>query len=291
MIRPMLIVGALIGASTSVASAQSLRSTQGPARDRDRLLATRPPYPSGMADDVHRPGFNGRRWESRGSIGGQPKQYPLSWGTPGPAAYGAREDDFSIVFARVGNTVVTINPWEAIPEAGYQRLERARNEWLKERGYIGGVRTFTNPAYRSTAKPVANAIDPATIQPRAIIELPEDMPRFKKRQDVAAPADRNPASEIASESARDSREHRAVIVARTKDRAIADRRVAATTTEDPARCVIRVRTTGENAAAGNPSASTEGQTAIQPQRDEDSDNTAQSSAATAAPRSEETSAS
>ncbi len=186
---------------------------QGPYRDKDRVLATRAPYPEGGVDDVRRPGNNGMLFESRGFIGDPegkyPRMYRADWGSPGPAAYGAPEDDMSAVFVRVGETTVAINPWEAIPEAGYQRLERGRDAWLKERGFTGGVRTFTNPVFRRETRPetVSAAQSKKLPEPRAVFELPPDMPRFKKRQEVeatpgmSAPAERAPT----------------IVVVRTKD--------------------------------------------------------------------------
>lgn len=178
--------------SCAVGAMASAHPLQGPYRDTDRVLATRPPHPEGGVDDVRRPGNNGMLWISRGYIGDPdgryPREYPQDWGSPGPAAYGAAEDDASEVHVRVDQVAVAINPWESIPEAGYQHLERGREAWLKERGFTGGVRTFTNPVFRREAQPVATASAQSRKlpEPRATFELPPDMPRFKKRQEVRA---------------------------------------------------------------------------------------------------------
>lgn len=155
----------------------------------ESLLATAPPYPLNRADDVHRPGFNGREWIGRPVIGGVNTGYPLGWRDPGPAAYGEAENVTARVWVKVGTEVISINPWEQIHEDGLQRLERARNEWLAQHGYVGGVRTFVNDSLRFGGMRQAAA----DIQPRATFEWPADQPRFRRRQQVhneqgAAPA-------------------------------------------------------------------------------------------------------
>lgn len=194
MVALRLCSGAAIVACAVAPALASSHPLQGPYRETDRVLATRRPHPAGGVDDVRRPGNNGRLWISRGYIGDPEGRFPRDevrdWGSPGPAAYGAAEDDASTVKVRVDQVAVGINPWESIPEAGYQHLERGREEWLKERGYTGGVRTFTNPVFRR--EPAAPAPAPAAMtaktipEPRAVFELPPDMPRFKKRQEVMA---------------------------------------------------------------------------------------------------------
>jgi hypothetical protein len=189
---------------------------QGPYRDHDRLLATRPPHPYGGVDDVRRPGNNGMLWISRGYMGDPEgrfvKEYPAAWGGPGPAAYGAHEYDGQRVHVRVGEQRVVLNPWESIPEEGYTRLEHGRQAWLKERGYTGGVRTFINPVFhrveRSTGMPMAVTAQAKKLpEPRAVFEIPEDMPRFQKRQEVKA----EPAKEVKSDM------RTAIVVVRTKE--------------------------------------------------------------------------
>ncbi|GMV27295.1 MAG: hypothetical protein AMXMBFR58_33260 [Phycisphaerae bacterium] len=185
---PKTVVVLLCAAAASSAIAHPL---QGPYRDGNRILATRPPVAEGMVNDVRAPGANGKLWISRGHIGDPegkfPREYRLAWGSPGPAAYGAFEDDFSDVQVRVNEVAVAINPWESIPEAGYQHLERGREAWLRENGFTGGVRTFTNPVFRREQATVLAKAEPAKLpEPRMIIDLPPDMPRFKKRQEVDA---------------------------------------------------------------------------------------------------------
>lgn len=148
--------------------------------DGGRALATRMAYPSGQADSVRRPGFNGREWVSRSSANVE-AHYARDWAAPGPAAYGASEENGQLVYVRVGEVVLSINPWER--QEGFERrhLEQARQDWLKEHGYIGGVRTFTNDA-----KPVqmTDASHKALPQPRATIQLSPEVTRFRARMQV-----------------------------------------------------------------------------------------------------------
>jgi hypothetical protein len=160
-----------------------------------RPIATAAPYPSGMADDVRRPGFNGRLWLTRPIMGSmQQGPYPIVSDPPGPEAYGAFDRPDATVYARVGHLVVGVNAWESIDQEGLKRLEAARNFWLKEEGYTGGVRTIVNdanlwPPKEPEPAPHANAGEtPAagTPVPRATITLPADLPRQHRRIRVEA---------------------------------------------------------------------------------------------------------
>lgn len=168
--------------------------------DATRRLATIAPYPAGRADDVRRPGFNGRLWIGESNIGPVNTSWPLGWGDPGPAAYGGLDEEFTTVYARIGHLVTGISPWLAIREPGLADFELARNQWLKEEGFIGGVRTFVNDAYLDrwsahaapTVAPadlLTSALDTGragfkTPEPRATITIPDDAVRMKSRQRV-----------------------------------------------------------------------------------------------------------
>jgi len=158
--------------------------------DPHRPVATLAPYPVGMADDVRRPGFNGRLWVSRPIMGSmQQGPYPIGWGTPGPEAYGAFDNQDAEVWARVGHQVVGISPWESLNQDGLKRLEAARNFWLQEQGYTGGVRTFVNDAYlwkQPAPKEEEHASASGVPTPRATITLPADMPHQRRRIRVDA---------------------------------------------------------------------------------------------------------
>lgn len=182
----MLELAIIASAFTAVAGPGYLgTSYQRPHMVGGSLLATMPNYPAGRADNVHRPGFNGRLFIGRPIIGGRPEQWPMGWGDPGPAAYGAYENDGSQVYARTNTLVQTVSPWISIPQGGLNDLEQARNEWLKENGYVGGVRTFVNDAYMPVQMASGEQI-PARrqITPSATIQLPADMPSFRYRQQV-----------------------------------------------------------------------------------------------------------
>lgn len=151
-------------------------------------LATRPPHPEGL--------YNGRLWISRPMIGVNPEhpQHPLhaqhahGWRGPGPGAYGADEHDFSSVYAKIGSVVSSFSPWETVRGSGNHSLEAARQKWLAERGYTGGVRTFVNDLYMDryvvVTEHAAASGDTKTVEPRATIHMPIDQPRFKSRMHV-----------------------------------------------------------------------------------------------------------
>ncbi|MCC6427608.1 MAG: hypothetical protein IT435_12405 [Phycisphaerales bacterium] len=222
MVARLFWSSALVVSCAAITATAAPHPLQGPDRgysSRVKLLATRPAYPANVVDDVRRPGANGKPFITRGWIGDPegkyPRQYPVSsWGDPGPAGYGTFDDDYSEVLVRVGETAVVINPWESIPEAGYQHLERGRIEWLKENGYAGGVRTFTNPLYRRDPAPdavTAKADSKKLPDPRAVFELPADMPRFKKRQEV------NSAPKSRETDKNHAHTPHTIVVVRTKD--------------------------------------------------------------------------
>lgn len=156
-----------------------------------RVLATMPPYPAGRADSVHRPGFNGKLWISRPMIGGAADNTLLGWPAEGPAAYGAAEDDGQVVWAVANGHIRGFSPWirQASVELGRSsnKLEHARNVWLAEHGYTGGVRTFINDAYMPREEVASNTPAPSrSLEPAAVIERPVDMPKFKTRMEVRA---------------------------------------------------------------------------------------------------------
>lgn len=177
------MLGSLLIVAAAAASIHSDRF--GAWGAREELLATPAPYIQGRADDVHRPGFNGRLWISVPVIGGMSGPWPRGHGNPGPHAYGASWDHAAVVYARVGTQVIALDPWTALGSEGLGHLERARQAWLKERGYVGGVRTFVNDAVIWGDRQVA-----AAITPRATIEVPADAPRHRSRMQVNAAAAR-----------------------------------------------------------------------------------------------------
>src|SRR5258705_438844 len=61
-----------------VAGASQMAVVHVNSREPRRPIATMAPYPAGMADDVRRPGFNGRLWVGRPIIGSmQQGPYPM----------------------------------------------------------------------------------------------------------------------------------------------------------------------------------------------------------------------
>lgn len=187
MALELLAVAASISAASLGGPFPTYASSDYRRMDDGRRLATRAPYQRGRADDVRRPGFNGRLWLGERFIGGETPDWSspayADWAGPGPTAYGAVGSEMQTVYARVGELTIGINPWEAFNAEGLGGLEAARNDWLKERGYVGGVRTFVNDLY------VGNfmggmAQQRSQVVPRATIELPADMPRFRSREQV-----------------------------------------------------------------------------------------------------------
>ncbi|MFA6046645.1 MAG: hypothetical protein WC718_16795 [Phycisphaerales bacterium] len=152
-----------------------------------------PPYPYARVDSTRRPGFGGRLWLTLPYMGGV-DVYPT--GEQDLAeAHGVIERG-QVVHARVGELSVPISPWQRWDDRSYIRLEASRQQWLAENGFTGGVRTFVNDANfdwtgsgeakYEIAQAAPARIDPATIQPRAIIELSPEVTKFRSRMHVNA---------------------------------------------------------------------------------------------------------
>src|SRR6185436_19738741 len=92
---------------------------------------------------------------------------------------------------------VEFSPWTPVPDQrtsdttdpysrGYEKMahraEDARQQWLKDNNYVGGVRTFVNDA---ELYPVPAAAKKTELpEPRGVIELSPDVPKFKSRMHV-----------------------------------------------------------------------------------------------------------
>lgn len=93
---------------------------------------------------------------------------------PGRVSYGAADIECERVHLRVNNQYVSISPWDRWEREGFENFERARQQWLQERGYTGGVRTFVNPKRLRAllAGPVGEvAAEKAQPEPSATIRL------------------------------------------------------------------------------------------------------------------------
>lgn len=178
----------------AAASAHVAAATAGPTIDAQRTGFTRPnsgvrqlatprAFPANVTDSVRRPGFGGRVWVSP-AVGSFENE------EPGAAAYGAHVGDDTIIYGRIGHLAISISPWQVQSEP---RLEAARQEWLKENNFTGGVRTFVND-HGASAHTLASSSDgsstPSTIrtpiQPRGVIEISPEATKFRKRMQVRA---------------------------------------------------------------------------------------------------------
>jgi hypothetical protein len=111
-------------------------------------------------------------------------------------------------------TTVEFSPWTPVPDQqaspysdSYsrahqkmaKRAEDARQQWLKDNNYVGGVRTFVNDAtlYNvPAAKPTTQLPEP-----RGVIEVAPELPAFKSRMHVQIKPEDSPAlARIAAKS-------------------------------------------------------------------------------------------
>lgn len=174
---------------------------------RDAALVTPAPYPPARTDDAFR-AERSRVWVSAGPVGSRTPTPQRVLGAPGPASYGAPAGAAPEVLVRIGHTPISIDPFTRIEGGGsLARLERARNLWLAEQGYVLHVRTHTNGAPRqpSQAQAGVTSAEAAPVnaaplpRPRATIRITPDEPRPRRdRMRVLAPRVVEPAAPVAS---------------------------------------------------------------------------------------------
>src|SRR5262245_10555455 len=156
-------------------------------------------FPAGADSE---PVLNGRLYKGSVIIGGVDVGPKTDLGHAA-ARFGALDEANSRVQADVQGlfhfhptTTVEFSPWTPVPEQrssdttdpysrGYEKMawraEEARQQWLKDNNYVGGVRTFVNDAELYPVPPQKKSELP---KPRGVIELAPDVPAFKSRMHV-----------------------------------------------------------------------------------------------------------
>jgi hypothetical protein len=153
-------------------------------------------------------GINGRPWLSQPIMNGHdgPRASDMTCEEPGAWRYGALGDELRTAYVRVNTLTIGISPWQRIEPRGLKHLEAARNKWLADRGYTGGVRTVRNDALHMPQPPMhaphaagegmmiedgtlqtTAPRTPETIEPRATFRINPEVPRFRKRMQVRSP--------------------------------------------------------------------------------------------------------
>lgn len=212
------IHAAMLGVIVSAAAAHGDAATTVRAQhrrthfiaDAHRPLATLPPAATPWHHTNEAPSVgNGRLF--RGGVVTRTPEPVIDWPGPGPERYGAANDDNSLIHARVGRAVLSFSPWMTYQHADTGRLDlrrrgggawsrrparvsqgfsspaveralgdirHARNIWLRERGYVGGVRTFKNPVRASADR------SSATPEPAGWFRRPAEFPRTRSTEHV-----------------------------------------------------------------------------------------------------------
>lgn len=193
--RTIVLVGALVAMAGGVARAEGETSC-GKCCGGARPMPVTSQWPvvnlsTGNQDEPSEVA-NGRMWVSRPVMGGVesgPRSISERYG-----AYDQRDLRVAVeiepLFRFQQSAVGVINPWKVQNDRSDRRgawsnsyrdaqdkianrLEDARQEWLKDNGYVGGVRTFMNDA--AAMKPKAQKT--SEITPRATIELAPGAPK------------------------------------------------------------------------------------------------------------------
>jgi len=151
----------------------------------NRLLVTAPPEDETR---VYTPGYSenhARLWVSDDVKDVRSRR---AWrGNPGPVPYGAvGADDLARVQVRVNNQRVSFGAWRAIQGQGWSNLEAGREQWLAERGYTGGVRTFIHPARirAMQAQSQRASEDQAAADPQGGVPQPSATIRLRKAREA-----------------------------------------------------------------------------------------------------------
>jgi len=134
---------------------------------RDQHLVEPRPYPPNRVDSPARL-ENGRLWRARTPVGSRTPiaEQVYGYGHRGAAWHGAPvEANHRRIFVRVNHVPIAISPWRPFTENGFKHFREAQNIWLREHGWVGGVRTHVNARYLDDAD---RADSP---KPRATIRL------------------------------------------------------------------------------------------------------------------------
>lgn len=146
---------------------------------RSDLLATPAPYPAGRTDSVDRL-ENGRLWVSRYPIGSRTPIRERVYASPGAASYGAApRENHAYAYTRVGHQVIAFDPYATYAEDGFQHFRAAKNQWLRENGYVLKVRTHVNARYLQQGEDTRRA---EGVQPRATIRINREQAVTPNRQ-------------------------------------------------------------------------------------------------------------
>jgi hypothetical protein len=156
-------------------------------------------FPSGVDEQAY---TNGRLYKGAAIIGGLDVA-PKTDLAHAAASYGAMGDEAVRVQAEIQGlfrfhptSTVEMSPWAPVPtqrnspatdsysraqEKMARRAEDARQQWLKDNNYVGGVRTFVNDAELYSAPAAKKTELP---KPRGVIQLSPDVPAFRSRMHV-----------------------------------------------------------------------------------------------------------
>ncbi len=186
----------LVAAMAISLSATAQFQYLGYGNDDGRTLATQAPYVTGVAITSAWVPQIGREYHTLVWRKGEPVGL-RDWGRPGPSAYGARQDDYSRYYARVGNVVVGASPWVSVNDnSSVQRVERARQTWLREQGYTGGTRVFRNRRYDASRHVSSNSLKDQYNWNKITIQAPK-RPRFEVNAGEAVQSRQTPRVVVA----------------------------------------------------------------------------------------------
>lgn len=186
MLNPKMIA-VCAGCAVSASLASAAPSYTGQQSAYNDLLVTPAPHAGNTVDSPDR-AENGRVWVGR-AVGEHQTVH-----SPGAAAYGAdRAEEGALISVRVNHTPIAISPWNRLDASGLERLELARNEWLRANGYILGVRTFVNPRFAPADE--AQAEEASMPVPRATIRR-HSVPQGPDKMQVMRPVSGQPIARI-----------------------------------------------------------------------------------------------
>lgn len=133
------------------------------------------PYPPDKVSTPFRINTD-RLWYLRTPVGNRTPALESVYPGLGPAWYGAPFEAWDEqIYLSVNSTTIQISPWIPFHERGLRRYEEARQRYLREWGWAGGVRTHVNPA-RFKADAEDEDAKAGLGDPKAVIHIKERMP-------------------------------------------------------------------------------------------------------------------
>lgn len=130
------------------------------------------------------PTGNGRLWQD--SVFFREPTPVVQRSGRGPAHFGAAQDDPGVLVLCYGHAMFAISAWDRSGQSALGHMDRARSDWLRDRGLVGGVRTFVNPRAAESGQERTHRSENSdrSPEPAGRFRRPADVPRTRPVEQV-----------------------------------------------------------------------------------------------------------